>query len=147
MTRALSTSPDVGRATTVRARTFGLATLGGAVAGSALLLARPPLAGAYPGCPWLALTGLDCPLCGGTRCVAALLHGDVTAAVDYNLLAAVVVPALLIVALIAAVAGPRAQRLVDVLFAPRTLRVALVVVSGWFVLRLLPVVPWLASGT
>lgn len=29
-------------------------------------------------------TGLWCPLCGGTRATAALLHGDLTAALGYN---------------------------------------------------------------
>lgn len=131
----------------VPARRFGLALLGGAAAGAALLLVRPPVAGAYPLCPWRAMTGLDCPLCGATRCFAALVHGDVAAAVDYNLLAALVIPSLLLVALLAAVLGPRAQPLVDALFAPRMVRIGFVVVGCWFVLRMLPVVPWLASGT
>ena len=38
-------------------------------------------------CPFRALTGWDCPLCGGTRMGAALLHGDVQAAFGYNPLA------------------------------------------------------------
>ena len=31
-------------------------------------------------CPWLALTGTLCPLCGGTHVGIALLHGDLAAA-------------------------------------------------------------------
>ena len=38
-------------------------------------------------CPFRALTGWDCPLCGGTRMGAALLHGDVLAAFGFNPLA------------------------------------------------------------
>ncbi|HEX3197354.1 MAG TPA: DUF2752 domain-containing protein [Propionibacteriaceae bacterium] len=38
-------------------------------------------------CPFRALTGWDCPLCGGTRMGAALLHGDVLAALGFNPLA------------------------------------------------------------
>jgi Protein of unknown function (DUF2752) len=38
-------------------------------------------------CPFRALTGWDCPLCGGTRMGAALLHGDVQAAFLFNPLA------------------------------------------------------------
>ena len=38
-------------------------------------------------CPFRALTGWDCPLCGGTRMGGALLHGDVLAAFGYNPLA------------------------------------------------------------
>ena len=35
-------------------------------------------------CPFRALTGWECPFCGGTRLGAALLHGDVAAAFAYN---------------------------------------------------------------
>jgi Protein of unknown function (DUF2752) len=38
-------------------------------------------------CPFRAITGWDCPLCGGTRMGSALLHGDVQAAFLYNPLA------------------------------------------------------------
>ena len=38
-------------------------------------------------CPFRALTGWDCPLCGGTRMGDALLHGDVGAAFGFNPLA------------------------------------------------------------
>jgi hypothetical protein len=35
-------------------------------------------------CPFRALTGWECPFCGGTRLGSALLHGDVSAAFAYN---------------------------------------------------------------
>ena len=35
-------------------------------------------------CPFRAVTGWDCPLCGGTRMGSALLHGDVAAAFAFN---------------------------------------------------------------
>jgi Protein of unknown function (DUF2752) len=38
-------------------------------------------------CPFRALTGWDCPLCGGTRMGGALLLGDVQAAFGFNPLA------------------------------------------------------------
>lgn len=37
-----------------------------------------------PKCPFNWLTGLNCPGCGATRMVHALLHGDVVAAWHYN---------------------------------------------------------------
>ncbi|HJV12890.1 MAG TPA: DUF2752 domain-containing protein [Propionibacteriaceae bacterium] len=38
-------------------------------------------------CPFRAITGWNCPLCGGTRMGDALLHGDVGAAFAFNPLA------------------------------------------------------------
>ena len=38
-------------------------------------------------CPFRALTGWECPLCGGTRMGEALLHGDLAAAFSFNPLA------------------------------------------------------------
>lgn len=38
----------------------------------------------FPPCFFRTLTGLHCPGCGGTRMVAALLAGDLLAALRYN---------------------------------------------------------------
>jgi len=38
-------------------------------------------------CPWRNLLGVRCLGCGGTHAMAALLHGDVAAAFEYNALA------------------------------------------------------------
>jgi Protein of unknown function (DUF2752) len=35
-------------------------------------------------CPFRAVTGWECPLCGGTRMGSALLHGDIAAAFAFN---------------------------------------------------------------
>ena len=49
----------------------------------------PNSPGHYPVCPLKALTGLDCPGCGGMRAVHSLVHGDLLGALDHNLLAVV----------------------------------------------------------
>jgi hypothetical protein len=49
----------------------------------------------YPACPFHALTGLHCPLCGSTRALHQFLHGHIGAAVSLN--AAVVLGAPLVV--------------------------------------------------
>ena len=54
------------------------------VAVGVLLVALGPSALVPFGCPFLGLTGLDCPLCGGTRAAAALARGDLVAALDLN---------------------------------------------------------------
>lgn len=45
-----------------------------------------------PLCPLHAVTGLNCPLCGGTRAVYALLHGQFGVALHDNLLVVVGIP-------------------------------------------------------
>jgi hypothetical protein len=54
----------------------------------------PNEGGHYPACPFLALTGLYCPVCGSLRAVHALAHGDVPAAVGLNVLTVAAVTAL-----------------------------------------------------
>lgn len=45
--------------------------------------------GHYPVCPFLALTGLYCPACGGLRSAHAVVHGDLGGALHDNALAVV----------------------------------------------------------
>lgn len=49
----------------------------------------------YPECPLFALTGFQCPGCGSTRALAALLHGNLTAALQHNALIVGLTPFLL----------------------------------------------------
>ncbi|MSO36857.1 MAG: DUF2752 domain-containing protein [Acidimicrobiia bacterium] len=48
--------------------------------------------GGPPVCPFRAVTGLDCPGCGGTRAAHHLFRGNVGAAVDFNILAVLAIP-------------------------------------------------------
>jgi len=48
--------------------------------------------GFYPRCMFRFVTGFHCPGCGATRCVAALLHGDLRQALAYNPLFVVMLP-------------------------------------------------------
>src|SRR5262245_47866310 len=60
----------------------------------------PPGAGPfYPVCPLYALTGLHCPGCGATRCLHALLHGDLAQAAAYNVLFLAALPFLVVLVL------------------------------------------------
>ncbi len=49
----------------------------------------------FPACPFKALTGWNCPACGGLRMTHDLLHGDLAAAVVDNVFLLVGLPALL----------------------------------------------------
>lgn len=48
----------------------------------------------FPGCPFKALTGLDCPACGGLRMTHDLLNGDLGAALVDNAFLLLVLPVL-----------------------------------------------------
>jgi hypothetical protein len=49
----------------------------------------------FPVCPFKALTGLDCPGCGGLRMAHDVLHGDLAAAAVDNIFLLVGLPLLL----------------------------------------------------
>ena len=58
-------------------------------------------------CPLRATTGLDCPLCGATRATAALVRGDVLAALDHNALYVLALPVVGVLVLLWLVGGRR----------------------------------------
>jgi hypothetical protein len=58
-----------------------------------LLLRFPPESyGFYPQCPIHQLFNLQCPGCGATRALTALLHGQITAAIHFNAPATMLFP-------------------------------------------------------
>jgi len=92
----------------------------------AVLLRFPPdRSGFYPVCPFHAAAGLLCPGCGGTRAIAALLHGDLRAAWRWNPLVAGLVPFAL------AYAVETARRKVWIAL-PRAVWITLAVVTAAF---------------
>ncbi|WP_309117234.1 DUF2752 domain-containing protein [Saccharothrix sp.] len=59
--------------------------VGAAVAAGAMFFVDPNQPGSiWPPCPLFALTGIQCPACGSTRMVHALLHGDLASAWQLN---------------------------------------------------------------
>lgn len=53
----------------------------------------------FPKCLIRTITGYYCPACGGQRALHALLHGELTTAIKYNLFACISIPYLLILLL------------------------------------------------
>ena len=120
--------------------------VGGAVAAGLVTVAirDPGVSGSYGVCPFRALTGLDCPFCGGLRGTHALLHGDVAAAVDYNAL----LPLMLVGGLIALLVWWRGSLmgLTQSTLSNRWVIGSVIAALGAFwILRMLPVFPYLAS--
>jgi hypothetical protein len=77
---------------------FAIAALGLPAAAAVVYTFPPGEAWFYPPCWWYTLTGLHCPGCGATRCVYALLHGDLVQALAYNSLLVAALPLLLVCA-------------------------------------------------
>ena len=59
------------------------------------LVFAPSVSPFFPRCPFLQLTGLQCPGCGSQRAVHSLLNLDVLSALRYNALLVISIPALL----------------------------------------------------
>jgi len=70
-----------------------------------------------PPCPFHTLTGLECPLCGGTRALLHMARGDWVAAWDANpvvVLATLALPVVLSArasSMLPITPGPRARRI------------------------------------
>lgn len=71
--------------------------IGVALVGGIATLDPTTRASLSPGCPFRALTGLDCPGCGGTRALYAITQGDLALAADHNLLVVALLPILVAV--------------------------------------------------
>lgn len=82
--------PTYRRTPSTRATRWMLA--GAAAAGCAYLAVADPNKPAawYPDCPFRTMTGLDCPGCGVTRALHALVTGNPVRALDHNALFALV---------------------------------------------------------
>ncbi|MGH9210276.1 MAG: DUF2752 domain-containing protein [Acidimicrobiales bacterium] len=81
-----ATASTRGRVTRAARRGKLAAAAGLAAVTSYVYLVDPDKGGAYPLCPSRTLLGIDCPACGGLRGTNALLHGQVSEALDHNVL-------------------------------------------------------------
>lgn len=135
-------------ATSVASRLAAPVAVGAvAVAGCAVIWLGDPTTpgGVLPVCPFKALTGLDCPGCGGLRMVYSLMHGDVLGALRYNAVGLVALGFLAVC--FGAWTASRWRG--ESGWNPPWLRgwvpaITLVVFVAWFIIRLIPVAPFTA---
>ena len=74
-----------------------LALLGCMLVGGVVLYLYSPESLRIPRCPFLQLTGWQCPGCGSLRGIHALLHGNIVRVLQLNVM---LIPALLYLALL-----------------------------------------------
>lgn len=140
MTSDTSTATGVGSSTKALSTPVTVGLL--AAAGTAGLALVDADSTSIPLCPLKALTGLDCPLCGGLRAVSALTRLRVGEAFDHNALFTASVPLLVAAWTWWLVADRRGVGWSP----PRWATTAVFVVMAVFaVTRNLPFFPWLAS--
>src|SRR5687767_3040610 len=109
--RALA--PDQTAQSIRRRRRLALLVILVGIAGMVVLYCVPPRPGGiYPPCLVNLTLGVHCPGCGATRCLHALLHGQIAEAASYNLLLFLTLPVLaffVMRALFWALVGKRTQ--------------------------------------
>lgn len=120
--------------------------LGSAGFGAAALLHvhDPHESGSYGYCPFLALTGLPCPACGGLRAVNDLTRGDLVGAISSNALAVALVAFLAVSWLVWMIRRLRGRDVAMLIFSTRAAVVVTPVILVFAVLRNTPWGSWLA---
>lgn len=128
----------------------GMAIAGGiALAGCvAVGVIDPNKTHLFPACAFKATTGLDCPGCGMTRGLHALLNGDVVRAMNHNILLVIILATSAVWLGWNAIARRMGKRQLHFSFKRNTwITIGLAVFAFWIV-RNLPWAPfsWLGSG-
>jgi hypothetical protein len=124
-----------------------LAVAGGALTAVGVLAAVDPnQPGHFPVCPFKAMTGLDCPFCGGLRAVHDLAHGNVLAALDRNVLVVLAVPVVAFAWLQWLRRAARPSTAPRREMPPWRVRAVIVLALVFWVVRNIPGVPFLGSG-
>ncbi len=117
-----------------------------ALVGTAVVGIGNPNTTHVPLCPLLAITGLDCPLCGSLRAVHSLTRADLLGALDHNLVFTAAAPFLVVaygIWLLRSLGRPVAPKL---RLPPWTFSALLVLGLVWGVIRNVPAFGWLGSG-
>lgn len=109
----------------------GAVVLAAAVAVYALF---DPATAPFPRCPFLSLTGLQCPGCGSQRAIHALLHADIAGAWHSNALLVASLP-LVALLLVAQTMSRRWPRLHNALNSRMVIWTVFTVIVIWWIAR------------
>jgi hypothetical protein len=98
-----------------------------------------------PLCPTRALTGIDCPFCGGLRAVSAITKGDLLAAADHNVVVLGLMPMVLVWWALWIRADRQGKPMPRLKLAPAVWAVVLFAILAFTVVRNMPFASWLYS--
>lgn len=96
----------------------------------------------FPQCPLHQFTGLNCPGCGATRGMHALLNGDFVGALDYNLMLVVLIPLIIFGLLHLASIAVRGRKLDAPKIGTRPIQIFLAAMFIFGVVRNFPFYPF-----
>ncbi len=88
----------------------------------------------FPRCPFLSITGYQCPGCGSQRAIHALLHGDIASAWHFNAILLVFIP-VVVVLLIAELKREKWSRFYAKVNSRWMIWGAAIVLLIWWILR------------
>lgn len=90
----------------------------------------------FPNCPFLSLTGFQCPGCGSQRATHQLLNGNILAAFQYNPLFVIAIPYIFVGALFGLpVFKEKYLGLQRFLFGYKTIYIILTIIILFWILR------------
>lgn len=105
------------------------------IAAVAIYYTFDPTTTPFPRCPFLVLTGWECPGCGSQRAIHSLLHLDIAAAWRYNAMLVLSIPYVVLL-LVAEWFGRRRQsRLYRVVNSEVLIWSYFALVVAWWILR------------
>jgi hypothetical protein len=95
-----------------------------------------------PVCPTKLMLGINCPGCGSLRMIYSLMHGNLVAAAQYNVVSLLVLPLLALAFVTWTVSRWRGRPVRSWQHWRWTPRIALVVFFAWFLVRNIPFEPF-----
>lgn len=108
-----------------------------------LALVDPATTVFAPKCMFRYLTGYDCPACGIQRSLHALLNGDAVTALRYNYFLLISIPYFIAVAITTFCKADLIVKMGYYVQHPKVVRVILVLIIIWWIVRNIPYVKML----
>lgn len=97
----------------------------------------PLKAAIFPSCPFLSLTGWQCPGCGAQRALHHIANGEVAVAYGYNPLLVISIPYIVLYYVLRLMQKSKiwARKTLNLLYHGRAVYVILFIVISFFILR------------